>query len=262
MMNELEKFIGHNREGFDKEMPDPAVLNRVLEHMQTIKLEPQKPKGIVISFRVLRLVAASVVLIVGASICWILFNRPKQQNEQVVKVIVKPKLQNVETEPMTVLKAPAISKAYKAIDADLEIRKRALMASAKEKQFVLAGLNDMRSPATRINAVAKIEQLKNTGSDVVNALVNTLNSDPNANVRLAALDGLARFYREDNVRKTLVRSLKKQKEPVVQIALIELLTRMRASGIMTELEKLAADENNVKEVRDCAYSNMFRLSST
>jgi hypothetical protein len=262
MTNELEKFIDHNREGFDKEMPDPAVLNRVLERMQAKKVQPQNPKGIVVPFRVLRLVAASVVLMIGGGICWMLLNRPKQQDTRIVKTIVKPRVQNHVNEPNIVIAAPRLPKAVDVIDADLEMRKRLLMTSAKERQFVLAGLNDMQSPASRINAVAKIQHLKNTGADVINALVNTLNTDPNANVRLAALDGLARFYREDNVRKMLVRSLKKQKEPIVQIALIELLTRMRASGIMTELEKLAADETTLKEVRDCAYSNIFNLSST
>lgn len=262
MTNKLEKFIGHNREGFDKEMPDPAVLNRVLDKIQAKHAQPDKPRGIVVSFRVLWLIAASVVLMVGGGICWMLLNSPNQQDTHVVKVIVKPQVQNRLAEPKTALVSPALPKAVDVIDADLEMRRRALMAIAKERQFVLAGLNDMQSPANRINAVAKVEQLKNTGVDVINALVNTLNTDPNANVRLAALDGLARFYREDSVRRRLVQSLKKQKEPIVQIALIELLTRMRASGIMTELEKLAADETNMKEVRDCAYSNIFRLSST
>lgn len=262
MMNELEKFIGHNREGFDKEMPHPAVLNRVLDKMQAKQSRPEKLRGIVVPFRVLRLVAATVVLMIGGGICWILLDHPNQQDTQVVKAIVKPQVQNRVIEPRIALVEPALPKAVDVIDADLEMRKQALMARDKHKQFVLAGLNDMQSPASRINAVAKVEQLKNTGADVINALVNTLNTDPNANVRLAALDGLARFYREDNVRKMLVHSLKKQKEPIVQIALIEFLTRTRASGIMTELEKIAADETNLKEVRDCAYSNMFRLTST
>ena len=105
-------------------------------------------------------------------------------------------------------------------------------------------------------------KLKNTGNDIVDALVNTLNTDPNANVRLAALDGLTRFYRDDYVRKKLIASLKKQQDPLVQIALIDLLTRMRESGILSELEKIVNDENTQKAVKDCAYSGIIQLRSS
>ena len=128
------------------------------------------------------------------------------------------------------------------------------------KQVMFAALNNMESPASRINATLEAYKLKNTGNDVVNALVETLNTDPNA--RLAALDGLTRFYRESYVRKELIASLKKQQDPVVQITMINLLIRMRESGILAELEKMVNDENTQKAVKDCAYSGILQLRSS
>ena len=83
--------------------------------------------------------------------------------------------------------------------------------------------------------------------------------DPNSNVRLAALDGLSRFYRDNYTRKKLLASLKKQNDPLVQIALIGLLTRMRESGIVAELEKMVEDQATEKTVKDCAYSSILQL---
>jgi hypothetical protein len=260
MTNELEKFINHNREAFDKERPDPAVLNRVLEQMQA-KTKPERT-AIIIPFTAIRWAAASVILLAGAISFWVLLNRPQTITPTVVKNDPPTQIKKSDTAQVVVKVEPEARKAADVVDEDMALRKRVLMARYKEKQVVLAGLNDMESPASRINTLTKVYKLKNSGNDVIDALVKTLNTDPNANVRLAALDGLARFYREDNVREKLVRSLKKQQEPIVQIALIELLTRIRASGVLTELEKLAGDETTMKAVRDCAYSNMFRLKSS
>jgi len=57
----------------------------------------------------------------------------------------------------------------------------------------------------------------------------------------------------------LLASLKKQSDPLVQIALIGLLTRMRESGILTELEKMVQDPATEKTVKDCAYSSILQL---
>jgi hypothetical protein len=134
-----------------------------------------------------------------------------------------------------------------------------LIVQTSKKRVMFAGLQNMESPASRITAAYAAEQLQNQGNDIVDALVQTLNTDPNGNVRLAALDGLARFYRENYVRRQLIASLGKQQDPVVQIAMIHLLTRMRASGILEELDRMVHDENIQKAVKDCAYSSILEL---
>lgn len=272
MQNELEKFIGNNRDDFDKQSPDPEVLNRILRQMQGKGKE--KPKGILIPFRVLQWAAACVLLVGCGILYWTLHKQPEVV--PVVKIKEKPQPVKSTDEVVSSNRAedvsknkPARHKNIDAIDEELTKRKQLLAVklkerniNAKKKLAMFAGLNNMESPASRITAATEVYRLKNVDRDVVDVLAQTLNSDPNSNVRLAALDGLAQFYHDGYVRKKLIASLKKQQDPIVEVALINLLTRMRESAILTELEKMVKDDNTAKEVKDCAYSSIFRLQSS
>ncbi len=257
---------------FDKKIPDHGVLGRILEEMEGKEIT--KPKGILIPFRVVRWAAASIILIACCIVFWTLQKRPETISTNKTKIAIRVPVKSLvndsatEAQPAEVVKTKAPTRqSVDAVDHDLTVRKQALFARLKEKpasekHVMFAGLNNMESSASRITAASQAYKLKNTGNDIVDALVNTLDTDPNANVRLAALDGLGRFYRDDYVRKKLIASLKKQQDPLVQIALIDLLTRMRESGILSELEKIVNDENTQKAVKDCAYSGIIQLRSS
>lgn len=273
MKDGLEEFIQNNRENFDKKMPNPALLDKILKQM--VPEEKAKPKGILVPFQAIRWAAAVFTLVALGTALWMIQNKmvsivkakPNAPVEQQNAKFNSPVLQQAEaveaTDPKTKIN---VNTAF--AERDLKERKRVVLARLKEqsdytgKQVLFAGLSDMDSPASRIAAASRAHKLVNSGNDIVDALVKTLNTDPNANVRLAALDGLNRFYRESYVRKKLLASLKNQQDPVVQIALINLLTRIRESGILEELEKLAGDENTEKVVKDCAYSGIIRLQSS
>ncbi len=273
MENELEKFIQNNRDRFDQKAPDPIVLNRILKTMQDKGIK--EARGIVIPFRVLRWAAACLVLISCGLAFWLVQKQPSANTNLAKRSIIKQRTKNIDVDSEKTESSPELVKteivkrvSVDAVDKDIALRKRALLTQLKarssnsNKLVIFAGLNNMNSPASRITAAGSTFKLKNTGNDVVDALVEALNNDPSANVRLAALDGLARFYRETYVRKQLVTSLKKQQDPIVQIALIELLTRMKESGILLELDKLINDDNTMKAVKDCAYSSVFRLRTS
>jgi hypothetical protein len=271
MKNKLEEFIHNNREGFDTKTPDPEVLNRILQQMQA--KDKEKRQGVLIPFRAIYWSAAAIVLIA----CGVIFYTMQKPAANVAaitpKVVIPQGKENQPadtgvpaTVPEIATNKPVGRESLDSVDNDLAARKNAFMAHLKiqneKKQVVFASLNDMESSASRINAISGTSALKNTGNDVVDALVTTLNTDPSANVRLAALDGLARFYREDYVRKKLVASLKKQQDPLVQIALIELLTRMKESAVLSQLDKLVNDDKTIHAVKDCAYSGIYRIKSS
>src|ERR1700744_2674249 len=224
MQDELEKFIGNNRDEFDKQSPEPEVLNRILKQMQAKGIE--KPKGIVIPFRVMQWAAACVFLMACGIAYWTLHKQP----EVVTVVKVKEKPQAVKKngdDSVAGNKVEEISKNepvkhknMDAIDKELAKRKEVLAANfkehntnAKKKLVMFAGLNNTESPATRIAATTEVYHLKSVDRDVVDALAETLNSDPNSNVRLAALDGLAQFDHDDYVGKKVSALLKKQQAP-------------------------------------------------
>ena len=264
MKDDLEKFIADNRESLDAKTPPPFVLDRILEEMQPEK-KKHKPAGILVSFQAIRWATASLILIAGGAVFLTLHKHTDSSG------IAKARLPKQQIDTAAAHSAAVNKPAQKSIDSvdhDLMLRKQALLAKlqkqrpASKKQVMFASLRNMESPASRINAAAAAERLPNEGNDIVDALVQTLNSDPSSNVRLAVLDGLARFYQESYARGKLVDALKKQRDPVVQIALINLLVRMRASGILEQLGKMANDENTQQAVKDCAYSGILELRSS
>lgn len=128
------------------------------------------------------------------------------------------------------------------------------------KQLMQSMLENQSSASQRLQGVTVAMQMTQADDEVVNALVRTLNEDPNSNVRLAAMDALAKFETEVKVRQALIASLSTQKDPVVQIALIQLLVRLKEKSVIQDLERMVEDEQNLKAVKDEAYSGILKLS--
>src|ERR1700749_2864353 len=81
MKKGLEDFIQQNRDKFDHNTPDPAVLGRILQQMQP-KQEPTA-KGILIPFRVIQWAAAAIILLAVGIAFWALHKQP--ENTPIVK---------------------------------------------------------------------------------------------------------------------------------------------------------------------------------
>lgn len=254
MKTELEEFISNNREAFDNRMPDPAVLQRIQAQMQAGK---KKDKVIVLSMRTLLRIAACFVLLAGVVTFWLLQKEPAAKT---ITIAAIPKGTPAVTVTETTIKEPAVKNetAQQQQPGKKDIYEQELSSG---KQALFAKLNDMGSPSQRMRAATQAYEMKNTDKEIVDALVKTMNTDPNTNVRLAALDALAKFHREPYVKKQLVSAMSKQKDPMVQIGLIELLTKMKQTSILKELDKMVKDDNTMEAVKDHAYSSIFTLRS-
>ncbi|MBO9203516.1 MULTISPECIES: HEAT repeat domain-containing protein [Niastella] len=260
MSNELENYLRNNLDQLDRKKPDAAILSRILQEMETKK--SNVPTGIVVSFRLLKWAAACLLVTACGLGLWYFKKGPAVKEVVQRQTPEKPALpqSEKEPEPASVIRDPVEPSAIAIVDENLAQRKKALVNKVNGKQTVLlAGLNNTASAASRINAISATSKLKRKANTIIDALVEILNKDPNTNVRLAALDGLTRFYREAYVRKKLVASLKQQHDPLVQINLINLLTRMRESDILSQLEEMVKDDNTNKAVKDVAYSGMLQL---
>lgn len=250
MNNDLENFINSNRHAFDRRIPDPAVLERIQQQMMTGN--KKKQETIVLPMRMVKWAAACCILLAGAAIFWMMEKEPAQK-QTARTVAEKPVKVPETTEPVTEMAAidqPAKKEAFTAAEP------------SAQKQVLFAKLNDMESTSQRLKAAAAFDRITNTDHDIVDALVKTMNTDPSTNVRLAALDALGKFSKETYVKKKLLAALGKQTDPMVQISLIELLTRMRESSILQELDKLVNDGNTMDAVKDRAYSSIFKLRSS
>jgi len=127
------------------------------------------------------------------------------------------------------------------------------------KQLVLSSLGN-QSASSRIGAVNASYQMNAMDDDIVNALINTMNTDGNANVRLAAVDALTEFADEENVRKALISALATQDKAVVQIALINLMVRLKEERAIQPMQQIIQDENSIEVVKDEANYGVFKLS--
>jgi hypothetical protein len=128
------------------------------------------------------------------------------------------------------------------------------------KQMMLAMMNNEHSASQRITGVSVAYQMEKADDEIVQVLVKTMNEDPNTNVRMAALEALSKFHTVPSVRKALIQSLSVQKDPVVQIALIQLMVMMKEKGIVKDLERMTKDRSTMKAVKDEAYSGIMKLS--
>ncbi len=128
------------------------------------------------------------------------------------------------------------------------------------KQMMMALLDNQQSASQRMVGATVAYKMASMDDEIVNALARSMNEDANTNVRLASLDALSKFYQEPGVQKVLIQSLSIQKDPVVQIALIQLLVQMKEKSVVKDLEKIADDPEMLKAVKDEAYNGILKLS--
>jgi hypothetical protein len=128
------------------------------------------------------------------------------------------------------------------------------------KRVMMAMLNNEFSASQRMQGVSVAYEMSKPDDEIVEVLVKTFTSDPNTNVRLAALDALGKFSSENGVRQALIRTLSTEKDPIIQIALIKLMVQMKEKTVIQQLEKIAKDRKTMDAVKTEAYSGIFKLS--
>jgi hypothetical protein len=149
-----------------------------------------------------------------------------------------------------------VSKQYDQHQRLAEIEKQ-LEAN---KQIMMSMIVNQQSASQRIQGMNVAMKIEKADNEIVSALVKAMNEDPNSNVRLAALEALSKFSSDPAVRKILIESLSTQKDPVVQIALIQLMVEMNEKGVMKDLQKIVDDSETMQAVKDEAYSGILKLS--
>jgi len=127
------------------------------------------------------------------------------------------------------------------------------------RQMVALSLMQQQSASDRLKGVNWAYRVEQPDTQVLAALLYTVNHDPNVNVRLAAVDALHAFTNSTVVTRGLTQAIARQDSPMVQIALIDQLTDMRDRGAMPALEALLSDKSVNPEVRQRAEWALGRL---
>lgn len=102
----------------------------------------------------------------------------------------------------------------------------------------------------RLKAINIISDQANSNEKTINVLLNTFKDDDNINVRIAAANALSRYSNNEYVRDIFIDILDKEKDPALQITLINLLTQMQESRAKKTFEKILNDANTYPVVKE------------
>lgn len=106
------------------------------------------------------------------------------------------------------------------------------------RQMMMLSLLENPSATERLRAVAYTKDIADVDGHVIDALLATLNNDPNVNVRLVTLEALAELAHDMRVREGLVQSLMRQESPLVQVALADVMVKLQEKRSLKPLRQL------------------------
>ena len=136
--------------------------------------------------------------------------------------------------------------------------------SIKEKietrnQLVLA--LDGETASERLDAIYEIEETyKQEDKDLLSALYKMLLEDTNTNVKLAAIDFLLKFPNNQEMRLQLIKALKQEKVPLIQLKLIESLASLREQRAKQPLRDILNNDEVLPSVKGSASASLALLN--
>lgn len=127
------------------------------------------------------------------------------------------------------------------------------------REMVLLSLLENPSASERIRGVSYTSEIKNVNTNVVQALLSTLNNDPNSNVRLMTLEALTHYTDDPRVREGLVQSILQQGSPLVQAALADVMLKLQEKKAVRPFKELLQQKDLNEMVRTKIRLTLTRL---
>lgn len=127
------------------------------------------------------------------------------------------------------------------------------------KETLMFSLLKDESASQRIKAVSYADEMPAPNQKIIHALITTLNEDKNVNVRLAALYSVNKFSDDRAVRDSLVQSLSKQTEPIIQIVLINMLMMKNETSAIQPIRDIISKTNTMQEVKEIGKKALKEL---
>ena len=126
-------------------------------------------------------------------------------------------------------------------------------------QLVTYSLLQQQSTSERLKSVLNTMDLKSPDRKVLTDLVGSLVFDPSINVRLCAVEALAQHADDSLVRAGVLSALPRERAPLVQVAMIELLAGARDQSAQPVFERLVRDAETDLNVREAARRALAAL---
>lgn len=128
------------------------------------------------------------------------------------------------------------------------------------KQMMMLTMLKNPTATERLKAVSYTQELNTVDDKIIDALLTTLNSDHDPNVRLVTVEALVELADNPKVRKGLVLSLLKQDSPLVQVALADAMVRLQEKSSVKQFKKLLQKENLNDAVKGKIEHTIMALS--
>lgn len=131
-------------------------------------------------------------------------------------------------------------------------REMARMSSevSEMKQMMVLSLIENPSATERIRAVSMTQDIRHVDNNVIEALLSTLNHDPNDNVRLMTLEALTELADNPKVREGLVQSIVLQTSPIMQSAMADVMLRLQEKKSVKPLQRMLNRDDLNSTVKD------------
>jgi hypothetical protein len=127
-------------------------------------------------------------------------------------------------------------------------------------EMMMLSLLQNPSASERMRGVSYTSDIKNVNPGMADALLATLNNDPNVNVRLTTLEALTHFANDPRVREGLVQSILEQDSPLVQSALADVMLKLQEKRAVKSFKKLLKQKDLNGMVKTKIEQTISRLT--
>ncbi|WCO01217.1 zf-HC2 domain-containing protein [Psychroserpens ponticola] len=118
------------------------------------------------------------------------------------------------------------------------------------REDMMLAMIENQSPSKRIQAVSFTEDFVKPDVKILEALIGRMQYDGNMNVRLAAAEALSEFPKSTIVKEAFIKALTAQKDPSLQIAIIQFLVKIQEKRAIAPMQQLLEHEDTPNFVKD------------
>ena len=127
------------------------------------------------------------------------------------------------------------------------------------RQLVALSLLQQQGASDRLRGVSYAYRVEPDDSQVLSALLTTVDHDSNVDVRLAAVDAMKKFTNNPVGRNGLARALAKQDSPLVQIAILDEIVEVHDRSAAPAIQALVSSTDVNPEVKQHAQWALRQL---
>jgi len=127
------------------------------------------------------------------------------------------------------------------------------------REDMMLAMIENQSPSKRIQAVNFTESFAKPDIKILEALIGRMQYDGNMNVRLAAAEALSEFPKSTIVKDAFIEALTTQKDPSLQIAIIQFLVKIQEKRAIAPMQQLLEHVDTPDFVKEQVNSGISQI---